>query len=151
MTSPFLSVFFILKKSKTLYVVCVCARAGNKAAGVRARKSLQDLKLLAQELRIAIQRCKSENAQARLVDWGNTDFAHTPSHGLAVMNVDGLMAPALSPVPALQTPAFTDELMPAAGAVRMPLGIPSIQIQSEAEGMTQENVVSTLPAPHPSL
>lgn len=35
---------------------------GNKAAGVRARKSLQTLKKLAQELRVSIQRCKSEGA-----------------------------------------------------------------------------------------
>lgn len=41
---------------------------GNKAAGVRARKALQDLKALAQELRVAIQRCKSESAQVRLLE-----------------------------------------------------------------------------------
>ncbi|CAN8064441.1 unnamed protein product [Agarophyton chilense] len=40
---------------------------GNKAAGVRARKALQDLKTLAQELRVAIQRCKSESAHARMM------------------------------------------------------------------------------------
>ena len=42
--------------------------AGNKAAGVRARKALQDLKALAQELRVAIQRCKSESAHVRLLE-----------------------------------------------------------------------------------
>lgn len=35
---------------------------GNKAAGVRARKKLQALKTLAQELRVNIQRCKAELA-----------------------------------------------------------------------------------------
>lgn len=43
---------------------------GNKAAGVRARKALQDLKSLAQELRVAIQRCKTETAQLRLMEQG---------------------------------------------------------------------------------
>lgn len=42
--------------------------AGNKAAGVRARKALQDLKTLAQELRVAIQRCKTETAHARILE-----------------------------------------------------------------------------------
>lgn len=41
---------------------------GNKAAGVRARKSLQDLKQLAQDLRVAIQRCKTENAHLRYME-----------------------------------------------------------------------------------
>lgn len=36
---------------------------GNKAAGVRARKYLQQLKLIAQELRVLIQQCKSEAAE----------------------------------------------------------------------------------------
>lgn len=49
-------------------ILPACRAIGNKAAGVRARKALQDLKTLAQELRVAIQRCKSESAQARLVD-----------------------------------------------------------------------------------
>lgn len=35
---------------------------GNKAAGVRARKHLQELKTIAQELRVLIQKCKSEAA-----------------------------------------------------------------------------------------
>lgn len=57
------------------YALFVCLflggtrNTGNKAAGVRARKWLQDLKQLAQDLRIAIQRCKTENEQARLADW----------------------------------------------------------------------------------
>lgn len=52
--------------------VCLCmgflGMTGNKAAAVRARKALQDLKTLAQELRVAIQRCKSESAHARLME-----------------------------------------------------------------------------------
>lgn len=47
---------------------------GNKAAGVRARKALQDLKTLAQELRVAIQRCKSESAHARLLEQQNGEM-----------------------------------------------------------------------------
>lgn len=35
---------------------------GNKAAGVRARKKLQTLKALAQDLRVSIQKCKAELA-----------------------------------------------------------------------------------------
>lgn len=37
---------------------------GNKAAGVRARKKLQQLKSLSQELRVNIQKCKAELASA---------------------------------------------------------------------------------------
>lgn len=35
---------------------------------MRARKALQDLKTLAQELRVAIQRCKTESAHARMME-----------------------------------------------------------------------------------
>eukprot|EP00189_Rhodosorus_marinus_P009982 CAMPEP_0184738200 /NCGR_PEP_ID=MMETSP0315-20130426/917_1 /TAXON_ID=101924 /ORGANISM="Rhodosorus marinus, Strain UTEX LB 2760" /LENGTH=74 /DNA_ID=CAMNT_0027205817 /DNA_START=129 /DNA_END=351 /DNA_ORIENTATION=+ len=37
----------------------------NKAAGVRARKSLQDVKKVAQELRVSIQMAKQEEAAAK--------------------------------------------------------------------------------------
>lgn len=38
---------------------------GNKAAGTRARKHLQELKQLAQDLRVLIQETKNEKSQAR--------------------------------------------------------------------------------------
>lgn len=68
---------------------------GNKAAGVRARKALQDLKQLAQELRVAIQRCKSESAHARLVE-RNEILQGPSSHELDQAQGPGLPPPSSS-------------------------------------------------------
>jgi hypothetical protein len=56
---------------------------GNKAAGVRARKKLQTLKALAQELRINIQKCKAELAAAGPAS-GQDDHGHGDDDGDAL-------------------------------------------------------------------
>lgn len=46
---------------------------GNKAAGTRARKHLQELKSLAQELRVLIQDVKNEKTRTSTADDGAED------------------------------------------------------------------------------
>lgn len=46
---------------------------GNKAAGTRARKHLQELKSLAQELRVLIQDVKNEKTRTSTADDGADD------------------------------------------------------------------------------
>lgn len=53
---------------------------GNKAAGVRARKKLQLLKTLSQELRVNIQKCKADLAAANAMNAQQTTDEPTDQH-----------------------------------------------------------------------
>lgn len=76
---------------------------GNKAAGVRARKSLQDLKLLAQELRITIQRCKTETMQPRAFGEGQMFQTNFTTEGLAQ---DAFMSSSASAIMTAPSPSL---------------------------------------------
>ncbi|PXF45619.1 hypothetical protein BWQ96_04624 [Gracilariopsis chorda] len=53
---------------------------GNKAAGTRARKHLQELKQLAQDLRVLIQDTKNENTRQAQALKPEHDVAVDPNH-----------------------------------------------------------------------
>lgn len=54
---------------------------GNKAAGTRARKHLQELKQLAQDLRVIIQNTKNEKSRATAASDAEQEMAQPPHSG----------------------------------------------------------------------